>query len=410
MARFIVAAQEDVDSRELGKLLTSKLRVSGAITLSLPPGMKDPQEQIDWVNMTGHDSSTGDYLIGIEIKEDGKKPGIVGWHSDDKGKSLAKSIGKRLDKEQALPLLTLQEHTQASEGSIALLEDTRPTAIHLEISNPKGIDLAKIAETIKKELLSEEGESTTYKSKKTATKLGTPTPKSGKSEQAKGTNAQSNSFNSSFDNNLGSDSSGGFAAGNSSFGEPTSGFGPSSGGFGASNGGFGGGSTGFGATSGGFGGGGAGTSNMSRDERKKMIETYYKKAFGKQPEQGDVNYFLNIGVSGEQLLKRILESEDHKVLVENAQKYDELKSEYDKLETESTKLKDQLNDQRKVLENLNSLLLQKNYALQQLNKRYRQMLEQKENNQSQVTSAKSELEYKGNFADRVFDFFSRLLS
>lgn len=395
MARFIIATQDDPESKELGKLLTSKLRASGNITLSLPPRMEQDQ-QVGWVNMTGYSSDTGDKLVSLALKTEGKKTGTIGWYADSEGKDLAKRIATKLSDAADIPLLTLQPEDKSSDKKIPLISETRPVAIAIEIINLDGVDAGKIAEQIKISLITEpepetdDANSTDNSSVKPAQDLNQPATRPSPFSQG----SKTPQVGSTTPNNTPA-STGSFAppASGNGFGAP-----PSSQGFGTT--------TGFGTGSAsGFSG-----DNMSRDERKKMIEKYYKMAFGKDPDQGDVNYFLNIGVSGEQLLKRILESEDHLKLVKNSLKYDELKKEYDETKTKAEKLEDQLKDQRKVLESLNSLLLQKNYALQQLSKRYRLLSERSESYFKKEKSSGKQIEYKGSFSDRFFEFFSRLLS
>lgn len=164
---------------------------------------------------------------------------------------------------------------------------------------------------------------------------------------------------------------------------------------------------GFAANTGlGFGGG----KQMSRDERKEMINKHYKRAFGKEPSQGDLNYFLNIGVTEEQLLKRIVESQDHADIVVNAQKYADLKGNYDLQETRTKTLERDLLDQRQIMEKLNSLLLQKNYALSEMQKRQQILIDKLEDMQAAGSGKKVQIDYKRSRLERLLSYFSKKLS
>lgn len=201
---------------------------------------------------------------------------------------------------------------------------------------------------------------------------------------------KSSNFNGTFDN------SGSFGGGNDF-----------SGGFGGSNTG------GFGSNAGGFGGSssaGLGSQKqMSRDERKEMIIKYFKKAFGQEPKDSDINYFLNIGISEEQLLKRIMDSEDHKKQVENANKYQELKEKYDKLETKAFNLENKLKDQNRIMTSLRDLLDQKNLFLSQLQKQNQNLIHKIEERQSGKRPEKAKVDYKPTTLEKILKYFSSRL-
>ena len=196
---------------------------------------------------------------------------------------------------------------------------------------------------------------------------------------------------------LGSNNSGGFGNSSSSFGGFDSDMNMSGTG---------------GSSMGGIGNSGMGAGNkptMSRDDRKLMINKYYKIDFGKEPSQSDLNYFLNIGVSEEQFLKRILESQEHVDMVENSVKYLDLKKKYDEVSMKHDQLKTSHTDQRNILDRLNKLLEQKNIALTQMQQRIQSLTNKIEEIQLNSKSTKAKVDYERQGKDKIFDFLSRRL-
>ncbi len=198
---------------------------------------------------------------------------------------------------------------------------------------------------------------------------------------------------------------GGSSAGGSAFGGGNSG-----GSFGTKNSG----GSAFGGSQGGgtFGGSpaGAGKAPMSREERKDMISKYYKKAFGKEPSQGDLNYFLNIGISEDQFIKRIMDSQDHQDQVQNAIKFKQINTEFEQLKGKFESLEKAHSDQRLILEKLNSLLLQKNQALANLQRRSQLLMNKIEEIQGKQGPPKIKIDYKESTFEKFLKYLSKKLS
>jgi mevalonate kinase len=97
-----------------------------------------------------------------------------------------------------------------------------------------------------------------------------------------------------------------------------------------------------------------------------MIKETYQKLLGKDPTQADTNYFLNTGISEEDLVKRIFKSEDHKKLVEDAKDAVELRKKSTESESEQEKMKANVQDLQAINQNLSNLLQYKNHQIAQM--------------------------------------------
>ena len=105
---------------------------------------------------------------------------------------------------------------------------------------------------------------------------------------------------------------------------------------------------------------------MDREERKKMIIETYKKIIGKEPNQNDLNYYLNMATSEDELIKKLVDSKDHTDMVKDAGEAKTLREKYEKTESELLTLRSKVKDQQAMLNNLNQLLAHKNLAIQQM--------------------------------------------
>ena len=106
--------------------------------------------------------------------------------------------------------------------------------------------------------------------------------------------------------------------------------------------------------------------NITRDQRKKMIQDNYQKILGKKVNDQDLNYFLNLGLNEDQMIKRLVESQDHVNLVKHSQKYQKIKPKYEKLKSENKELKSQIKDKEEIIAKQNDLISQKNKSIQQV--------------------------------------------
>lgn len=430
MARIVVAlAQTNKPSaqnldfgqdsllRKLSKNVITHLRQNGIITLSLPFDLSE-DKQVDWVKNTGYKADNGDILLVLSDANGSNKSDDVSiWYKqDDKGdgKRLVETISEAVKTDAGLTTAPSEEISNYSGAGAALAKQSELLAVTVELGDEKNSKLSTA---------DSQDSYTAAIVKGIAQFLGInyrPLKKPAASTVSNGTNMPSPppapQMTSANDLGFGDDIDEPFAPapapmpalGGSPFTPPT--------GMGNS---FGGGfppptnPSGFGNPGGGFGNNNNSPFNkppMSRDERKDMINKWYKKGFGREPEQSDLNYFLNIGISEEQMLKRIVESQDHVDMVENAKKYDEIKKKFDEVEAKANSLERNLADQKEIMNKLNALLLQKNYALSMLQKKVQVLTTRMEDLQNNRKNQSIKLNYHGSAIDRIFDYFSRKLS
>lgn len=118
-----------------------------------------------------------------------------------------------------------------------------------------------------------------------------------------------------------------------------------------------------------FGAPGAATGGnfmMDREQRREMIKKNYVKMLGREPTASDMNYFLNQGINEQDLIQKIVDSQEHQDLVKSKQKAADLEKKTNDQESEIKKLTAQAKDQQAILENLQNLLIHKNQAIAEL--------------------------------------------
>lgn len=105
---------------------------------------------------------------------------------------------------------------------------------------------------------------------------------------------------------------------------------------------------------------------MDREERKEMIKKVFLKVLGKEPNQNDLNYHLNTGVAEMELLKKLVEGDDHAKLVKEALEFKELNDKVNRLNAEIDQLKANNQDNKAMYNSMNQLLEHKNLLIARL--------------------------------------------
>jgi len=263
-------------SRKISRAVLPYLRQHGIITLSVPADL-DLLKRIEWINKTGYDETNNDVAIEIHINEGGKS-GIESWYEgegDSNSKKLSDILVKSITTESGLPDQGSKSEYEHEIGSIAFLHDVNSITTLVEcgyidneadakfLKDDKNID--KLAKGVAKGVLEYFGvpfRDLPQGSPPVVARPNpsTPTPPVNQFQQTSmpANNFQMPSYNpggmQGFDSNLPPS-------------QPAGGF-------------------------------------MSRDDRKKMVNEMYTKILGREPTQNDLNYFLNIGISEQDLLKR----------------------------------------------------------------------------------------------------------
>lgn len=383
-------------ARKIAKAVVPLLRQHGIITLVVPADL-DLLKRIDWINKTNYDESNNDVAIEIHVNEGGKS-GIETWYEGE-GESTSKQLSELLlkytAKETGLPEQGAKSEYEHEIGSIAFLHDVNSATALIEcgyIDNENDAkflkdenNILKIAKGIAKGVLEYFG--LEYRENPAQIPTATTPQGSPMSNPPTVPIAQTTPSPTNF---------------TPSFPSPSGLIPPSY-------------SQGFGSrpqfpTDGGFN---TPTQNspgfMSREDRKKMVEDMYAKVLGREPNQNDLNYFLNTGISEPELLKKMVDSQEHADLVKSRQEVIKAKEEMNENKTELITLRASAEDQKVIVRNLHTLIAQKNQALAQLHQQVATL--QNQQNQATQTGAsapqqQTQYKYKGTFLDKVFKAFS----
>lgn len=381
-------------ARKIAKATLPLLRQHGIITLSVPPDL-DLEKRVDWINKAGYEESKNDLAIEVHINE-GNKSGIETWF-EGKGDSASKKLSDLLldhvAEETSLPKQGSKSEYDHEFGSIAFLHDVDAITALVEcgyidngndakmLKDDAGIE--KFAKGIVKGVLKYFGVeyreapavSTQQPQSQPSAPTQTPTPP----PPVQNNPPQPMPTPSMPQNN---------------FGMQTPSPMPNTGGFNQ-----------FGQTQPpgqqGF---------MGRDERKKMIEDQYIKILGREPNQNDLNYFLNTGISEADLVKKMIDSQEHADLVKSRQEVIKVKEEASSQKSELTQLRAATEDQKVIIQNLHSLIAQKNQNISQLQQQL-SMMQNYQNSQpanEAPQTKQTSTTYKGTFLDRLFKAFSDL--
>jgi hypothetical protein len=370
-------------SRKISRAVLPYLRQHGIITLSVPADL-DLLKRIEWINKTGYDETNNDVAIEIHINEGGKS-GIESWYEgegDSNSKKLSDILVKSITTESGLPDQGSKSEYEHEIGSIAFLHDVNSITTLVEcgyidneadakfLKDDKNID--KLAKGVAKGVLEYFGVPFRDLPQGSPPVVARPNPSTTTPpvNQFQQTPMPANNFQ------IPSYNSGGMQGFDSNLpqSQPTAGF-------------------------------------MSRDDRKKMVNEMYTKILGREPTQNDLNYFLNIGISEQDLLKKMVDSQEHADLVKSRQEVIKAKEELNQHSTELLQLRASAEDQKVIIRNLHALIAQKNQAIAHMQQQLG-MMQNYQNAQQSVsinnTPTETKHNYRGTFLDKLFKAFSDL--
>ncbi len=422
----VLSGVREVDlTRKIAHEVTKKLRDNDVITLAVPPDL-DLSRRIQWINQTGYHEASKDIAIEIHINE-GRKSGMEGWYQADKldSQKLTIAILEQVHKSTDWPSQGVKSEYEHELGSLVFLHNTNPIASLIEcgfMDNPKDMELLQSAEGIdklatgitkgimqflglspkEKEVANDKPQTQPVKEEPVEVKaqpvqtpqvvqpnpVTVPAPAVAPAPIPSFSNPVSGVQNPT-------PMTGGFGGYNPPSFSNTSGFGPRPGGIGA---------TGFGTNT-------MSPSGMSpapymdREQRKEMIKKNYVKILGREPSPSDSNYFLNIGINEEQLIRKMVDSQEHADLVKARQEVITTKQKFVEQNNELLRLRAKVNDQKGIIKNLNILLMQKNKAIFMLQQKV-QMIALSRANPPKPAPKPT---YKKTFSQRMLDYFSSKL-
>jgi len=365
----------DIAKRIIPYIEKAKVEVK-AVPLDLPLF-----QRLEWINATGFTEEQGDLCLEVHVN-DGNKRGIEGWHrgaEKNRSYNFGKTVIDTICKETGYASQGVHSEFEHELGQLTFLNQSRPTTTIIEtlyIDNPDDNKLLRdtnkleeLAKAIAKGILRFIGKDLE----------GKDLPESEKPVMESDAQAQSPTdtvvnTSTSTPVQIAPAPTATAAPAPVTTPAPSSAFGGIGGGssFGSSlGGGLGG---GFGGGIGSFGGGmGGNNSNMmaDREQRKETIKKNYIKILGREPSTSDSNYFLNTGVTEEQLIRKMVDSQEHVDIVKGKRELEELKKKFADLERENLKLIATGKDREQMLESLNELLDHKNQAIAKLEQRFR---------------------------------------
>lgn len=316
--------------------ITTKLRNKGIITLSVPPEL-DLLARIDWINKTGYKEELDDICIEVHIN-DGGKSGLEGWYKDrggNKSQELTQAIIEEACNITGLENQGVKSEYDHSLKTLALVHNTAPTSALVECLYIDNLSDQKfLKDDSKLDLLAEGMVKGILKF------FGIESPRDKISQPAR-SQMKGKSASPVFPYTSG------YSPPPPMQSQPYSPYSPS------------------------YTGWGSGPQVQppvakSREERKKMILEMYHKILGRKVNEQDLNYFFNLGLTEEQMIKRLVESQEHADMVKEGQEYKKIKPEYDKLKIEAQELKSQLKDKEGLIVQQNELIGQKNKTIMDL--------------------------------------------
>lgn len=433
MARVIVSSGHTADNpgvvayglreydlaRKIAKYALKYIRQAGIISLSTPPNL-DLAQRIGWINNTGYNSASNDIAIEIHINDGGQR-GIEGWYEQDgnnPSQDLTTKIIDSIAQELSVPSQGALSEFQHEMGSISFIHEVEPIACIIEclyIDNPEDSlilgdenKLEQIGRAIAIGVIKYFGlniELPEYKAQ--AVVVNQSNQPAGQVQQSyvqptqpvqivqtvQPQNTPSQQLQS-FQNYQAPNSyqpqsqySAGNQYQNTQYQTPDRPMqAPSSTGE----------KPGF----------------LNRDQRREMIIRNYVKILGREPNDNDLNYFLNAGIREDELIRKMVDSQEHVDLVKARQEVISAKLKMTDEQEELTTLRSKVNEYDVILKSLNDSINQKNEALTDLNSRLKEF-EQKQNlspkqEEKKLESSPKE-KYKGNLSDRIFKAFSDIL-
>lgn len=286
-------------------------------------------QRIDWINETGYKEEDGDLFLEIHVNDGGKK-GIEGWYRDEdeegnNSKKFAEFFIDEFCKVSKYESQGAKSEYDHDLGSLLILNQTNPIAIAVEflyIDNPEEYKILK--DDAKLDEIAKNISATIKKYIDNPPALSAPKKK----DDPFGLDDMDNG-----------DSMFGPSVGKDPFGFDTSSSVPATSGSGVT---------------------------MDREERKTMINDMYQKLLGTEPKQSDLNYYLNIGVTKEQLIQRITESKEHEQMVTDAKSLAKIQKQQQTQEGDLIKAQNRVKDLEVMYNTLQELLKHKTNQIKQM--------------------------------------------
>lgn len=286
--------------------------------------------RIEWINQSGYSEENGDIFVEIHINDGGKR-GIESWYrgskaDDNKSQKLAEKLNEEICKSTGYPNQGAKSELEHELGSLLILNQINLIGTTIEllyIDNEEDIKILKDESQL-------ENLAKTLVDAIKAYLESIPTNNTETTQQPQVQQKEP-------------------------FGSPNSSL--------------------FGRNFPLFGQGGkdntfqtqrSGNMLLDREGRKKIIQDTYKSIFDEEPSANDLNMYLNMGTSKEELMQKLIDSEQFKKIRDNSKKFEELNQEHNKLKIVEAELRSRDKDHEETMENFKKLLHHKNTYIAQL--------------------------------------------
>lgn len=116
--------------------------------------------------------------------------------------------------------------------------------------------------------------------------------------------------------------------------------------------------------------GGASSSSFSMRKpsvkKSPLVKKIYKQILGREPSSREMAYYKYSSAKKEDIIKKLLEGDEHKELLEMAKSFPDLEETNSKLKSKVLKLKSKVKDNEEEYKQLRSLLEEKNATIKNL--------------------------------------------
>lgn len=286
-------------------------------------------KRIDWIRSTGYSKEQGDIFVEIHVNDGGKR-GIEGWFDgnatpDNNSQKLADTVVKGICQKTGYPNQGVKSEYEHELGSLIILNQSNVYATAIEclyIDNQEDIEILK-SETKLDQLAKAIADSINDYIKTVAPTVTFKKANESSSQSGVLASNQGSAFQNPTTSTLTPLNTNPVSAGKPLL--------------------------------------------MDREERKEMIKKIFLKILGKEPNQNDLNYHLNTGVAEQDLIKKLIDGEEHAKLIKDALEHKELSDKVSKLSSELEQWKTNIEDTKAMQETMNRLLEHKNMLIIRLN-------------------------------------------
>lgn len=136
--------------------------------------------------------------------------------------------------------------------------------------------------------------------------------------------------------------------------------------------------------------------------KTESIKNLYRIVLGRVPTQSDLNYFLNINITDDALIRKMVESLEHAEIVKARQEVITARTQFNFMQTKIQELETQVKDKSQIVNNMNKLVEQKNEIIDEINKKF------EESNKKKVKESRRIQPKKPGFIERVLEWFNRV--